>query len=375
MPPVEEQVVSMTLVTPSDKGTVKVGRKDPDGGKLFRLAQVGLGCLGVVAEVTLRCVKMHTLVEDTLVETRDEVRAKHAERIKRHRHLRYMWLPHTDACIVVTADPVELVAQREGGVKPVSRPPTSSAAAQLAPFRDLFREQQVQGDRVEAYGMTELRDKLLALAPLNRDWVTRVNLAEAEVWRRSQGRKVALSEDILGFDCGGAQWVSETALPCGSRDAPSGADMNYVARILEIIERERVPAPCPIEQRWTSASRAALSPVSCGGNLEKSCDPSSAVFSWVGIIMYLPTEDPGQRAQITKRFEEYRDLVAQLRPQFTAWDHWAKIEVPSDEGAKVKFQAQLAERYPVHEFQNARRALDPKNVLGSSNIDALLGSP
>ena len=376
LPPVEEQVVSMTLVTPSDKGTVKVSRKDPDGGKLFRLAQVGLGCLGVVAEVTLRCVKIHTLVEDTVVETREEVRAKHVERLKAHRHLRYMWLPHTDACIVVTADPADQVAKREG-VKAVTRPPACEVDAQLAPFRDLYREQmlgaQPQGaPPVEAYGMTELRDKLLALAPLNRDWVTRVNLAEAEVWRRSQGRRVAPSEDILGFDCGGAQWVSETALPAGSRDSPSGADVAYVANILDIIERERLPAPCPIEQRWTSASQAALSPVSCGGKLSASCDPGNAVFSWVGIIMYLPSEDPAQRAQITERFEKYRDLVAALRTKYTAWDHWAKIEVPHSEEAKARMQAQLAERYPVHDFQTARRTLDPKNVLGSTRVDALL---
>jgi hypothetical protein len=31
----------------------------------------------------------------------------------------------------------------------------------------------------------QLRDVLLALDPLDRDWVARVNAAEAEFWRRS----------------------------------------------------------------------------------------------------------------------------------------------------------------------------------------------
>ncbi len=39
--------------------------------------------------------------------------------------------------------------------------------------------------------------------------VPQVNQAEAEYWRRSAGTRVGYSDEILGFDCGGQQWVLE----------------------------------------------------------------------------------------------------------------------------------------------------------------------
>ena len=71
IPPVDEQVVALTLVTPG-AGTLRLtAQSDPE---LFRLARVGLGCLGVVAEATLRCVPAHRLVERTTVESVAQVR-------------------------------------------------------------------------------------------------------------------------------------------------------------------------------------------------------------------------------------------------------------------------------------------------------------
>ena len=56
LPPVDEQVISMKLVTPA-KGTIELSKeKDPE---LFYLARCGLGGLGVVAEVTHQCVERH----------------------------------------------------------------------------------------------------------------------------------------------------------------------------------------------------------------------------------------------------------------------------------------------------------------------------
>lgn len=74
LPPIDEQVISMKLVTPA-KGTIELSReKDPD---LFYLARCGLGGLGVVAEVTLQCVERHQLIEHTFVSSADEVKKNH----------------------------------------------------------------------------------------------------------------------------------------------------------------------------------------------------------------------------------------------------------------------------------------------------------
>ena len=40
--------------------------------------------------------------------------------------------------------------------------------------------------------------------------------AEAEFWRRSEGYRVGWTDQILGFDCGGEQWVLEVAFPTGT---------------------------------------------------------------------------------------------------------------------------------------------------------------
>ena len=64
IPPVDEMVVSMKLVTPG-RGTLEVSRaEDPE---LFRMAKVGLGALGIVSEVTLQLVPSHKLLEHTFI--------------------------------------------------------------------------------------------------------------------------------------------------------------------------------------------------------------------------------------------------------------------------------------------------------------------
>lgn len=65
--------------------------------------------------------------------------------------------------------------------------------------------------------------------------------------------------------------------------------------LMQQLEEAAVPAPAPIEQRWTASSSAPMSPAAARGRPD-------AVHSWVGIIMYLPTEDPAQRQAITDRW-------------------------------------------------------------------------
>lgn len=79
--------------------------------KLFRLAKVGLGCLGVVTEVTLQCVPAHELVEHTFVLTSAELRRQHAGLLRNNKHVRYMWIPYTHDVVVVTNNPLQKVSE------------------------------------------------------------------------------------------------------------------------------------------------------------------------------------------------------------------------------------------------------------------------
>ena len=87
-------------------------------------------------------------------------------------------------------------------------------------------------------------------------------------------------------------WRSQT---CNKHRNPSGADLEFMAELMQALEAANVPAPGPIEQRWSSSSSADMSPAACPEDL-------SQIHSWVGIIMYLPEDDPEQRSKITKRF-------------------------------------------------------------------------
>ena len=78
--------------------------------RLFRLAKVGLGSLGVVTEVTLQCVPAHQLVEHTFVMTANELRRQHAGLLRNNKHVRYMWIPYTHDVVVVTNNPLRKVS-------------------------------------------------------------------------------------------------------------------------------------------------------------------------------------------------------------------------------------------------------------------------
>lgn len=198
--PVDQYVTSLKLVTPS-RGTLDLSEDD---GELFQLAKVGLGCLGVVAALTMQCIPAHNLVEHTFVLKRAEAKAQLGTLLKSHKHVRYMWIPYQDAVVVVTNDPEEDVARS------VPRQSTAkNKKEQFRPLIELLEEltkdypQPLTEESMEGMGFGELRDALLAVDPLGVEHVKRCNEAEAEFWRRSEGYQTKPSDELLQFDCGG----------------------------------------------------------------------------------------------------------------------------------------------------------------------------
>lgn len=256
---------------------------------------------------------------------------------------------------------------------------------------------------------SQLRDQLLDLNPLDLAHIKKVNEAEAKFWRASQGKRLGDSTDILGFDCGGEQLVMEFCFPIGTlRDAEGdststcvteGKDLQFVSKLLALIEKAGIPAPSPIEQRWTASSSAFMSPAYAVQSVGEE------IFSWVGVIMYLPpNQTEHQREAIKARFSEYLELIQPLLEEYNAHAHWAKIEIPvcaSSTASDVTPQAgdnswynifagqkavaplsfedkmdtlrfRLASRYPIKEFNAYRSALDPHNILSNRLVDELI---
>ena len=149
------------------------------------------------------------------------------------------------------------------------------------------------------------------------------------------------------------------------------ADLRYMRELLAMIDKEGIPAPAPIEQRWSAGSKSPMSPVSNDGD-----ESSPGLHSWVGIIMYLPTEVQEERDRITEAFRQYAAREeALLGDKYGIRVHWAKIELPKGEAERKAARETMAKRYPVDAFEAKRKELDPKGILANDMIEGLLGDP
>lgn len=140
----------------------------------------------------------------------------------------------------------------QGTEPPLERSAKFSEPEKLEPFKNLLSE--ALGERtpadIEELSGPQLRDRLLELNALDVNWIKRVNevlppkrlhrschpsssatafqsqslalayqnalQAEAEFWRKNEGYRVGPSDQQLGFDCGGQQWVLESCFPTGT---------------------------------------------------------------------------------------------------------------------------------------------------------------
>jgi L-galactono-1,4-lactone dehydrogenase len=402
---VDDMIVRMKLATPMEGLLTLSSTSNP---RLFSVARVGLGSLGVVTELTLKCVPQFKLKETTASIDMDKIAEGHHARLTDYRHVRYMWLPYTSKVISVVSNPVASSEIVGGDSKATSTAP-SKRSPPTKPLYELLMSIQPSFDRAKAESLSfsQLRDLLLDHAPLDTAHIRRVNQAEAQFWDATARASVARVDDstnILGFDCGGEQLVYEVCFPIGSLSGGgSGKDLAFVQSLIKTIEAKQLPAPCPIEQRWSASSSSPMSPA-------HSSDPGE-VFSWVGVIMYLPPgQTDKQRIEIKRRFAQYVEAMQPLLVEYNAHAHWAKIELPEPDSLEflrysvnqrnnenkswipsvfkgeplpkplsyeekvLDMKTRIAERYDVEEFNSYRRVLDPHGVLSNEMMDELFGS-
>ena len=144
------------------------------------------------------------------------------------------------------------------------------------------------------------------------------------------------------------------------------ADMEFMERLNQGIEEQGLAAPAPLEQRWTSSSSSLMSPAN---------GPPDGLHSWVGVIMYLPSDIESERRNITKAFKgQYCDLLQKVGGgELNAVSHWAKQEIPGTVWDILELQESMEAKYPLDKFNAARSFLDPKNILGNSLINLVMG--
>ena len=369
LPTVDEMIVSLKVITPS-RGTLTLSKDSPslEERELFKFVRCGIGALGIVSEMTLQCIDSHNLEEITETKPLNDIYTGHVELLRDYRHVRYMWIPYADKVVIVKSNPTEKSSQEHTKLN------SSDPAAPLKDLLSTKRKGDRRNENIKGMSFSQLRDELIDLSPLETDHIKEVNRAEASFWHLNQGVRIGRSDEILGFDCGGQQWVLEMAFPVGTLERPTYADLNFVTELKSKLEAANIPAPAPIEQRWTSSSISYMSPA-------YSENPKE-LFSWVGIIMYLPPgQDETAREDITRRFEDYADIMRSVGKKYGAVPHWAKIELPGLVGGnsirinydyKLKqLKKSLQDRYDVKRFICTRAELDPDHILSNNLLDTL----
>lgn len=155
--PVDHYVTKLKIVTPG-RGTIELTKEND--GRFFEFARLALGCLGIVVEITMECVPAHKLIEHTYVLTREEASLNKTKLLEDHKHTRFMWIPYTDAVIVVTNDEFDSATQNE----PFNLSQPSHDEERKKPLTDLLRELCLQNKKdlpgdLNGIGFGELRGK------------------------------------------------------------------------------------------------------------------------------------------------------------------------------------------------------------------------
>jgi FAD-linked oxidoreductase len=110
---IPSQVVAVTLVL-ADGSTLECSRELDS--ELFRAARVGLGVLGVVAEVTLRCVPAFTLCGVDAQAPLEEVLDRFEDSALGNEHFEFYVFPHCEVALTRTNNRVEEPPRPRGRV-------------------------------------------------------------------------------------------------------------------------------------------------------------------------------------------------------------------------------------------------------------------
>lgn len=366
---VEEQIIKMRVVTPS-KGIIELSADKIEDQELMSFMKVGLGCLGVVSEVTLQCIPSHLLLQQNYNTTFESIKRDHYDLLKKHRHVRYMWIPYTDQIVIELAskyDPNAETSEETSIMKNIGKVKNHNSAKEeaITLFRKLSKT--ISKAQLKNMSYTEIRDRLYDIDPTNHKHVAIVNSIEAKYYASLRGYRIDTSTQLLSFNCGGPQWVLEVAFPIGSLEKKTGKDLEFTRKLIKKIEELKLPAHSPIEQRWSCSSTSKMSPVYSTNKNE--------IFSWVGIIMYLPPSANFQYQGDSIITQEFAKIVKALEPlydEYNAIPHWAKVEIPKDDGQLEALKNRLRTKYDLHTFRQVRKEYDPNEILSSPLMDTLV---
>lgn len=217
---IPSQVVGLTLVLADGSTLVCSAERDPES---FRAARVGLGALGVVAEVTLRCVPAFTLCGIDAPAPLDQTIERFEELALANEHFEFYVFPHSDTALTRTNNRTERLPK-----------PRGRAAAYANDVLLTNRTFEL---------FCRIGQRLPSRIPEINRLVTRLAGSSKRIDRSD---RIFASPRLVRFT------EMEYALP---RKHTTEA----VRRVLEMIERRGFAVPFPIEVRTVAADDALLS--------------------------------------------------------------------------------------------------------------------
>ena len=112
---ISTQVAALRLITASGDIVECSPAMEPN---IFKAAQVSLGALGVISQVTLRLLPAYRLHEQSWAEPFAECVAQLEERVAQNRHFEFFWVPQHDVCAIKTLNVTELPSLSQPAAKP-----------------------------------------------------------------------------------------------------------------------------------------------------------------------------------------------------------------------------------------------------------------
>jgi L-gulonolactone oxidase len=305
LPNISSQVVAVELVLADGSVRELTAEADP---LLLRAARVGIGALGAISAVTLRCVPAFTLDRVDRRLPREEVLDSFGERAEEHDHFELFTFPYADSALVLERNRTEGPARERGRV--------------AAYLNDIVLENWALG-AFAAAGR--------AFPGANR------RLSRMAAALASGGHTIDRSDRVFANERRVRFTEMEYGVP--REDGPEAA-----RRVIDWVRSNRYPVFFPIEMRVTAADDALLSP---------SYERDTA---YIAVHQYRGME-----------WRPYFEAVEEIMNEYGGRPHWGKRHFQAAETLApryprwAEFAAARDELDPGRAFANeyARRVLGP----------------
>ena len=302
------QLAGLDLVL-ADGSTVTCSETDhPD---LFAAARVGLGALGILSTVTLRCEPAFVLAADERPEPIDDLLSRFHAEAAQHDHLEFHWFPYG----------------RNALVKRNNRQPPGTRPEPLSPLRHWVEYELVENNALAALsGLGKAMPRLVG--PLHR---TVDKVMSARTYSDTSHRVFVSSRKVRFVE-------SEYAIPRESL-------IDVLAELRREIPKLTDPVMFPLEIRTAAADDIWLSTA------------NGRDSAYIAIHQYLGMP-----------YRRYFDVFEAIVRTVAGRPHWGKLHT-----LHADRMAELYPRFA--DFRRVRAEVDPDGRFTNSYVARVIGPP